>query len=77
MPKQRKTFCKGKNCKKHTLHKVTQYKKGRDSIHVQGNAFSINSALSLLKNHFIVNFVMMKTEFIVCSKLFYDAFSLC
>lgn len=36
VPKQRKTFCKGKNCKKHTLHKVTQYKKGRDSVHVQG-----------------------------------------
>ena len=41
VPKQRKTFCKGKNCKKHTLHKVTQYKKGRDSIHVQGKVDSL------------------------------------
>ena len=36
MPKQRRTFCKGKNCKKHTLHKVTQYKKGRESSSAQG-----------------------------------------
>lgn len=35
MPKTRRTFCKGK-CKKHTMHKVTQYKKGKDSIFVQG-----------------------------------------
>ncbi|XP_060558796.1 uncharacterized protein LOC132719073 [Ruditapes philippinarum] len=36
VPKQRKTFCKGKKCKKHTLHKITQYKKGRDSLFAQG-----------------------------------------
>jgi large subunit ribosomal protein L44e len=36
VPKTRRTFCKGKSCKKHTLHKVSQYKKGKDSIHVQG-----------------------------------------
>ncbi|UYV68800.1 RPL36A [Cordylochernes scorpioides] len=35
VPKTRRTFCKGK-CKKHTLHKVTQYKKGKDSIYAQG-----------------------------------------
>lgn len=36
VPKTKKTFCKGKDCKKHTLHKVTQYKKGKDSLYVQG-----------------------------------------
>jgi large subunit ribosomal protein L44e len=36
VPKQRRTFCKDRNCKKHTLHKVTQYKKGKDSIFAQG-----------------------------------------
>ncbi|XP_053398092.1 uncharacterized protein LOC123551383 [Mercenaria mercenaria] len=36
VPKSRKTFCKGKKCKKHTLHKITQYKKGRDSLFAQG-----------------------------------------
>merc|ERR1712002_681190 len=36
VPKTRKTFCKGKNCRKHTLHKVTQYKKGKDSLAAQG-----------------------------------------
>ncbi|KAG8830165.1 40s ribosomal protein L44e [Serendipita sp. 399] len=28
--------CKGKTCKKHTPHKVTQYKKGKDSLAAQG-----------------------------------------
>merc|ERR1712168_1317668 len=30
IPKQRKTFCKGLKCKKHTLHKVTQYKTAKN-----------------------------------------------
>ncbi|KAH9941135.1 ribosomal protein L44-domain-containing protein, partial [Epithele typhae] len=30
------TDCKGKTCKKHTPHKVTQYKKGKDSLAAQG-----------------------------------------
>ena len=25
IPKTRKTYCRGGDCKKHTLHKVTQY----------------------------------------------------
>ncbi|KAL4068521.1 zinc-binding ribosomal protein [Scleroderma yunnanense] len=36
IPKTRRTYCKGKQCKKHTPHKVTQYKKGKDSLFVQG-----------------------------------------
>ncbi|CAL0300799.1 hypothetical protein Lal_00011250 [Lupinus albus] len=36
VPKTRKTYCKNKECKKHTLHKVTQYKKGKDSTAAQG-----------------------------------------
>ncbi|BFZ57389.1 40s ribosomal protein L44e [Savitreella phatthalungensis] len=36
IPKTRKTYCKGKNCRKHTQHKVTQYKKGKDSLAAQG-----------------------------------------
>lgn len=35
IPKTRKTYCRGK-CGKHTLHKVTQYKKGKDSLMAQG-----------------------------------------
>merc|ERR1711982_282835 len=31
-----KTFCKGNNCRKHTLHKVTQYKTGKASVFAQG-----------------------------------------
>ncbi|KAG6758721.1 hypothetical protein POTOM_039080 [Populus tomentosa] len=34
--KTKKTYCKNKECKKHTLHKVTQYKKGKDSLAAQG-----------------------------------------
>ncbi|KAH6909626.1 60S ribosomal protein L44 [Coprinopsis sp. MPI-PUGE-AT-0042] len=36
IPKTRRTYCKGKTCKKHTPHKVTQYKKGKDSKVAQG-----------------------------------------
>ena len=35
MPKTKKTFCKFA-CKKHTQHKVTQYKKGKESTMAQG-----------------------------------------
>lgn len=34
MPKTKKSFCK--KCKKHTPHKVTQYKKGKESVFAQG-----------------------------------------
>ncbi|KAK4790270.1 hypothetical protein SAY86_017574 [Trapa natans] len=36
VPKTKKTYCKNKQCRKHTLHKVTQYKKGKDSLAAQG-----------------------------------------
>ena len=36
VPKERKTYCKGKKCKKHTVHKVTQYKSGKASGFAQG-----------------------------------------
>ncbi|XP_030149272.1 60S ribosomal protein L36a-like [Lynx canadensis] len=34
VPKTHQTFCK--KCGKHQPHKVTQYKKGKDSLYVQG-----------------------------------------
>eukprot|EP00729_Bicosta_minor_P011721 gene11721-10896_t len=36
VPKTRKTFCASSKCKKHTLHKVTQYKAGKASLYAQG-----------------------------------------
>ncbi|XP_066368678.1 large ribosomal subunit protein eL42 isoform X1 [Miscanthus floridulus] len=36
VPKTKKTYCKNKECRKHILHKVTQYKKGKDSLSAQG-----------------------------------------
>ncbi|CAH1800247.1 unnamed protein product [Owenia fusiformis] len=36
IPKQRKTFCKGQKCKKHSLHRVSQYKTGKASLVSQG-----------------------------------------
>ncbi len=47
VPKTKKSFCKGKDCKKHTLHKVTQYKKGKDSLYVQGAWIYLSSLLAL------------------------------
>lgn len=35
MPKSKKTFCRF-NCRKHTAHKVSQYKKGKESVFSQG-----------------------------------------
>ncbi|XP_012355242.2 60S ribosomal protein L36a-like [Nomascus leucogenys] len=34
VPKTRRTFCK--KCGKHQPHKVTRYKKGKDSLYAQG-----------------------------------------
>lgn len=39
VPKERRTFCKGGKCKKHTLHKVTQYKSGKASNFAQVNIY--------------------------------------
>ncbi|GMH11916.1 hypothetical protein Nepgr_013757 [Nepenthes gracilis] len=36
VPKTRRTYCKGKECRKHTLHKVTQYKKSSERLSAQG-----------------------------------------
>ena len=41
VPKERKTFCKGKKCGKHTLHKVTQYKSGKASNFAQVLCFDL------------------------------------
>jgi hypothetical protein len=39
IPKTKKSYCKGKACKKHTVHKVTQYKTGKASLYAQGASF--------------------------------------
>jgi large subunit ribosomal protein L44e len=39
VPKERRTYCKGKKCQKHTLHKVTQYKAGKASNFAQVRHF--------------------------------------
>ncbi|QOU21902.1 40s ribosomal protein L44e [Brettanomyces bruxellensis] len=36
VPKTRKTYCKSKKCRKHTQHRVTQYKAGKASLYAQG-----------------------------------------
>merc|ERR1711998_434488 len=36
VPKVKKTFCAAKDCKKHTIHKVTRYKTGKASLYAQG-----------------------------------------
>lgn len=36
IPKTRKTYCAGKDCRKHMLHKVSQYKTGKASKYAQG-----------------------------------------
>merc|ERR1712144_3540 len=36
VPKTKKTYCASKDCKKYTIHKVTQYKTGKASLYAQG-----------------------------------------
>ncbi|PKI83097.1 Rpl44p [Malassezia vespertilionis] len=36
IPKTRRTYCKGRACRRHTPHKVTQYKAGKASDYSQG-----------------------------------------
>ena len=36
VPKTRNTYCSSAKCRKHTPHKVSQYKKGKESSHAQG-----------------------------------------
>ena len=36
VPKERKTYCAGKKCRRHQVHKVTQYKAGKASNFAQG-----------------------------------------
>lgn len=38
IPKAKRAYCKGKQCLKHTVHKVTQYKTGKASLYAQGVA---------------------------------------
>lgn len=36
VPKERRTYCAAKVCRKHAMHKVTQYKSGKASNFAQG-----------------------------------------
>jgi len=36
IPKVKKAYCKDPKCRKHTPHKVTQYKTGKASLYAQG-----------------------------------------
>ena len=47
MPKTKRAFCKDKNCKKHTVHKVTQYKTGKASLYAQGARHDRDAAHAL------------------------------
>ncbi|KAF4036919.1 Ribosomal protein L44 [Phytophthora infestans] len=35
-----RTYCKGKKCQKHTVHKITQYKAGKASKYAQGARYN-------------------------------------
>lgn len=39
VPKTKRAYCKNKECRKHTVHKVTQYKSGKASLYAQGARF--------------------------------------
>lgn len=54
IPKNKRAFCRGKACRKHQMHKVTQYKTGKASLYAQGalqgllgNLFAASEARSV------------------------------
>ena len=50
VPKTKRAFCKDKNCRKHTMHKVTQYKTGKASLYAQGEPYP-SARVYLLTGH--------------------------
>lgn len=36
IPKTMRVHCPARRCNRHTVHKVSQYKKGKDSLTAQG-----------------------------------------
>jgi hypothetical protein len=42
VPKSKRAFCAAKQCRKHTVHKVTQYKTGKASLYAQGKLIQQN-----------------------------------
>ena len=48
MPKTKRAFCKDKSCKKHTVHKVTQYKTGKASLYAQGERTRTHTLMAAL-----------------------------
>ena len=52
IPKTKKSYCKGKTCKKHTLHKVTQYKTGKASLYAQGASSVCVSRMCIILHFF-------------------------
>ena len=48
VPKTKKAYCKDKNCKKHTVHKVTQYKTGKARLYAQGEAPAASEGCQLV-----------------------------
>jgi hypothetical protein len=60
VPKERKTFCKGKKCGKHTLHKVTQYKAGKASNYAQVNiTLSYTSSITIIMCSTTYNYIII------------------
>jgi ribosomal protein L44E len=48
IPKERKTYCKNAKCRKHTVHKVTQYKAGKASGFAQGTSGGCRGQIAVL-----------------------------
>jgi hypothetical protein len=46
VPKTRRTYCKGQGCKKHTQHKVTQYKAGKVNIPPFSSTFKLSADMN-------------------------------
>ena len=66
VPKTKRAFCKGKECKKHQVHKVTQYKTGKASLYAQGESrlitrYTALQQMRLFASAFVQTQSLMKT----------------
>ena len=54
VPKERKTYCASRQCRKHMPHKVTQYKAGKASNFAQGKVRLNDWMIDLLVENKVV-----------------------
>ena len=67
VPKERKTYCASRQCRKHMPHKVTQYKAGKASNFAQGKVRLNDWMIDLLDFSKFLTQIKLVFEFVICT----------